>query len=1540
MSTKFIVHLTIFLCFGQYYVAAFDPSTCIQCRQSHMCNPPDCFCCRDEMPLETHNIPQMVFFSFDDAVNPQVASYYRELFDAKRKNPNGCPISMTLFISHQNTVYSIVREFYDKGMEIASHSVTHSHPSPETFAREAKAQKENLAQQAGIPITKITGWRSPFLEPLGDTQPSVLKDLGYEYDATLTITPRNEKDKPVTPFTLDFGWPYDCKIKPCPVREHKGFWEVPVVSVKDYLNKYDCVYIDGCNNPPPSQNLAFKFLWDNFQKYYTTNRAPMGINMHASWFYYPDRKAAMDKFIQKLVQMDDVYIVTIKQVIEWLKHPTPLHLIKDFQPWTCHGDNTTTSLSALVTPVQQSQQISQESFNQKRQFQSELTDQQRRVQPTSQPTMPPSRSPTPYPTRETSWSMPQPQVVPPIPMPLPQPPLVPNLPMVRFWWGPPSILSPKEIEMQKHLQIQKAIQEQNRHDALKARQIEEERLKRKELQRQADEKARLLEEQKQFEIAREKERLRQLDLERQRLEAETLLQIENQRKAEQQAKLLEEKRIQEQRQQDLAKEQERLRQQEAERQSQLLAKELETKRQQEAERHKQETERRLQILKQKEIERQMQLQLQKNQELEQQRIALERHNQEEARQREIQRQREMERQQHLLLMQDIEMKKTQQALVLTPATEQFIRTSAPISNMITQPSLQSTDFGKGISGKLDSILQHQHGRRVHQLEQLSLDELKALQMELRNRLLRHRNMRQQNEQTVEQVALTDNNGRQLEILLPNKDHPARGIPDIYRGQEANSKLNYEKRMVMQEFHTSAGVKRTRINKNEIKSDISKDITKPESEFKSRTIVPPSLISTAEDISNFSVETVAEMQSGRFSDFIELPATSKSFDAPLEQTVTSSAHQPMMESSMTLASNTSPIASSTYLPMTTPLPSTTASTMPPSTTTTSTTTTTAATTVATTTVDSTVVTSSTTTTMQTNTTTDIPSTTSASLSSTITDTTVVSTPSITTTPYQTTTTTPTIDPRIVISQTSYQPLQTITTSYVKPVWNMEGFDALPASFQQLMNRQPNNQIHSFTHSTEQPTTKHARPPAIHTFFNLYDFNKVEQVAERKSTHQILDSGSSIINTEQTVTTQAPISPSVMNALNSDFRFGGRVQQQILFQTPSAMPARYSSQIQFDGDVLFSTKSPTQANTKRTSLTETESAQITKNPYYLGSSEKTTKQLSVSRQPLTQSNTPVMSTNEQLQSVCIQGINCIAPNCVCKTESTPHGLKVKDIPQIIYITLDGSLNFHSYSKMKSLFTQSRVNPNGCKIGGTIFVSDTGSSYRIADVLRSDGIEMALMGLDPRPESNATKIRREILIQKERIMSSSAFLENDIRGWKSPSYKPAGDAQFEILSNLSMYDSSLVADRSASGKAKLWPFTLDFGWEEKCEIETCPDEKHPGVWEVPIIPFLGIDEGAKCDVTDGCPRQPTSAKETYDYLMNNFNQYYKTNKAPFAIRLKQIWFHWFYRENMDGLLKFLDTVLSYKDVYASTISDMLEWIKSPVLLNDINSFAPWRC
>ena len=335
------------------------PEECGLCRRDPSCNPPECVCCDDAMTLARGQQPQIVFLTFDDAVGGQITPYYRRLFRPDRLNPNGCPISMTLFISHDNTNYDDVKEFFDKGMEVAVHSVSHSHLTPQTFAMEASDMKDNLVR-AGVPADKITGWRSPFLEVEGDTQFSNLSSLGFTYDATLTVGARGRRFP--KPFTLDHGWPFPCRVKDCPKGVHPRLWEVPVVELHASPSR-PCVYVDACPIPWNNKQAAYDLLWKNFVNYYEGNRAPMGLNMHAAWFYDSERLAAMDDFITKLTSFKDVYIVNISQMLDWMRHPTSLsELIRGkLTTWNC--DSALKPLHGMHNVSSQKQNISVQTKN-------------------------------------------------------------------------------------------------------------------------------------------------------------------------------------------------------------------------------------------------------------------------------------------------------------------------------------------------------------------------------------------------------------------------------------------------------------------------------------------------------------------------------------------------------------------------------------------------------------------------------------------------------------------------------------------------------------------------------------------------------------------------------------------------------------------------------------------------------------------------------------------------------------------------------------------------------------------------------------------------------------------------------------------------------------------------------------------------------------------------------------------------------------------------------------------------------------------------
>lgn len=70
-----------------------------------ICTLPDCFCSGNKIPgnLSPFSTPQIVMISFDAALVDNAFPLYEELFNGRLKNPNGCNISATFFVSHEYT---------------------------------------------------------------------------------------------------------------------------------------------------------------------------------------------------------------------------------------------------------------------------------------------------------------------------------------------------------------------------------------------------------------------------------------------------------------------------------------------------------------------------------------------------------------------------------------------------------------------------------------------------------------------------------------------------------------------------------------------------------------------------------------------------------------------------------------------------------------------------------------------------------------------------------------------------------------------------------------------------------------------------------------------------------------------------------------------------------------------------------------------------------------------------------------------------------------------------------------------------------------------------------------------------------------------------------------------------------------------------------------------------------------------------------------------------------------------------------------------
>lgn len=112
----------------------------------------------------------MITITFDDAINNNNIELYTEIFNGKRKNPNGCQIKSTYFLSHKYTNYSAVQEMHRRGHEIASHSITHngdeafwSNATVDDWAKEMAGMRIIVEKFANISDNSVVGLRAPYL---------------------------------------------------------------------------------------------------------------------------------------------------------------------------------------------------------------------------------------------------------------------------------------------------------------------------------------------------------------------------------------------------------------------------------------------------------------------------------------------------------------------------------------------------------------------------------------------------------------------------------------------------------------------------------------------------------------------------------------------------------------------------------------------------------------------------------------------------------------------------------------------------------------------------------------------------------------------------------------------------------------------------------------------------------------------------------------------------------------------------------------------------------------------------------------------------------------------------------------------------------------------------------------------------------------------------------------------------------------------------------------------------------------------------------
>lgn len=296
-------------------------------KQSVNCKLPTFWCFGRKPSFDSRNIPQFVYFTFDGIVDKISREKIAHLFSQDRTNENGCHVRATIFITGLASDYKEVNWLYKAGHEIALYGLSNDIVDPTMKHLEIPVQKKLLESYAGISDLYVTGWRNVYDTSDWHKQLDSLKKYNMVYDSSIVIKPSNVREQGIWPFTLELGWDENCKNSSCRFKAKKseGLWEIPSILYSNFKTSKSCYYIDECFNDSHTPLETYDYLVRNFFIAHKS-KTPFGVRLRKYWFTKQNKSnfGGLDAFIKFLVDLDNVYLISISDLVGWMRHPQPI----------------------------------------------------------------------------------------------------------------------------------------------------------------------------------------------------------------------------------------------------------------------------------------------------------------------------------------------------------------------------------------------------------------------------------------------------------------------------------------------------------------------------------------------------------------------------------------------------------------------------------------------------------------------------------------------------------------------------------------------------------------------------------------------------------------------------------------------------------------------------------------------------------------------------------------------------------------------------------------------------------------------------------------------------------------------------------------------------------------------------------------------------------------------------------------------------------------------------------------------------------------
>ena len=315
--------------------------------------------------LASKDIPQFVILTFDDGVNSLAVGPYAEFIAPNTNFPYtaGLPVlqpesagasatcgimatwyttfggpkadpvcDLATVATPPQSNCNLINALHNGSHQIATHTCHHFGKPPVSEIQGAFDFIADTSFGCGMDVADVHGFRTPNLDFVQDTFNNLrtLMDGGKYitlWDSSITegntnpfVAGTSEYGANfIFPYTMDNGVQQDCAAsggKCDPTVKNPGLWEIPMW----FLYDGETAIGDGMDPDPPTGTVQ-DMLKTNFDLHYNGNRAPFGIFLHGGVWLPPHGQALQEWMQDTIKNYDDVYFVTVKQLIDWMRDP-------------------------------------------------------------------------------------------------------------------------------------------------------------------------------------------------------------------------------------------------------------------------------------------------------------------------------------------------------------------------------------------------------------------------------------------------------------------------------------------------------------------------------------------------------------------------------------------------------------------------------------------------------------------------------------------------------------------------------------------------------------------------------------------------------------------------------------------------------------------------------------------------------------------------------------------------------------------------------------------------------------------------------------------------------------------------------------------------------------------------------------------------------------------------------------------------------------------------------------------------------------------